>query len=103
MDLSALAEEIEMLISATIPKSTTVQKYGGTLFTLKPDEKEGQFCGVFLQKNNVQISFSNGAELKDPKNLLSGAGKKRRHINVADINDVSLAELKKLIRQAAKL
>jgi len=50
VNLIALADELEELIQATIPKSTRVSKYGGTLFTLKPEEKEGQFCGVFITK-----------------------------------------------------
>jgi len=103
MNMTALAEELEALISATIPKSQTVQKYGGTLFTLKPDEKEGQFCGVFIHKAHVQISFSKGAQLKDPKSLLSGNGKFRRHLNVSDISNVDLVGLKNLLRQASKL
>jgi len=103
ISMAALADEIESLISDIVPKSETVQKYGGTLFTLKPNEKEGQFCGVFIHTAHVQISFSKGAELKDPKKLLSGSGKLRRHVNVSDKNDINLTELRKLIKQASKL
>lgn len=103
VSLVSLAEELEEYIQELVPKSETVKKYGGTLFTLRPEEKEGQFCGVFIQKQNVQISFSRGAELKDPGKILLGSGKKRRHINYASSAEVDYAELKKLIRQASKL
>jgi len=103
MNMSALADELEALISATVPKSQAVQKYGGTLFTLKPDEKEGQFCGVFIYKAHVQISFSKGAQLDDPKSLLSGNGKLRRHVNLSDVSDIDMTGLKKLLKQASKL
>lgn len=103
MNMTALAEEVEALISATIPKSQKVQKYGGTLFTLKPDEKEGQFCGVFIHKAHVQISFSKGAQLNDSNALLSGSGKLRRHMNVSDISDIDITGLKNLLKQASKL
>ncbi len=58
-----------------LPKSSKVAKYGGTLYTLKPDLKKGQFCGVFPYKAHVQLSFAQGASLDDPDGLLEGGGK----------------------------
>jgi len=101
--LLALADELEAYIQHVVPKCQTVSKYGGRLFTLKPDEKEGQFCGVFVQKQNVQLSFSKGAEIADPKNLLLGSGKFRRHINFKSFDEVNEKDLKKLLVGAAKL
>ena len=99
----SLAEELETYIQNVIPKSKRVEKYGGTLFTLKPEEKEGQFCGVFVYKTHVQISFSKGAQITDAKKLLSGSGKLRRHINIKKMDDVNNRDLKKLLIQASKL
>ena len=101
--LMSLGEELESFIQRVIPKSTLVRKYGGTLFTLKPEEKEGQFCGVFVYKTHVQISFSKGVHIKDTKKLLSGSGKLRRHINFKSMDDVNEKELKPLLLQASKL
>jgi len=103
LTMVALANEIEELIKRLVPNSEAVQKYGGTLFTLHPDQKEGQFCGVFVHKKHVQISFSKGAELKDPKRMLQGSGKIRKHINIASPQEVVSTELNKLIKQAARL
>jgi len=103
MTMDALANEIEERIKLLVPKSETLQKYGGTLFTLHPDQKEGQFCGVFIYKKHVQISFSRGSELKDPNKLLQGSGKVRKHVNITSAQEASSAELNKLIKQAAKL
>lgn len=103
IEITSLADELENFIQQAIPKSTTVQKYGGTLFTLRPEEKEGQFCGVFLHKKHVQISFSKGSELKDPKKLLSGTGKLRRHVNFTSAGEIEFKDLEKLLKQAAKL
>ncbi len=103
VDITALADEIESYIQELVPDSVPVKKYGGTLFTLHPDKKEGQFCGVFVQAKHVQISFSKGAELKDTKKLLSGSGKLRRHINYSLLQDVNFDELKPLLKQASKL
>ena len=103
LDITALADELESFIQQTIPKCVPVKKYGGTLFTLHPDEKEGQFCGVFVQKKHVQVSFSRGAQLKDPKELLMGSGKLRRHINYPSIDNTGFADLKRLLVQASKI
>ena len=102
-EMSALADELEEYIRSVVPKSEVVKKYGGTLYTLKPEEKEGQFCGVFVHTKHVQISFSRGAELSDPNKLLLGSGKRRRHLNYVSSDDVDFGELEVLLKQAAKL
>ena len=61
-----LIERLDSLVMSAAPKAATVTKYGGTLYTLKPDEKEGQFCGVFPYKKHVQLSFALGVDLDDP-------------------------------------
>ncbi len=99
----SLAGELEAFIQQTIPDATTVSKYGGTLFTLKAEEKEGQFCGVFIYKQHVQISFSQGALLDDPKQLLAGSGKLRRHMNFKSMTDVDSADLENLLVQSSQL
>ena len=99
----SLADELEQFVLSTIPKSTTVQKYGGTLYTLKPEEKEGQFCGIFTLQKHVHLSFSTGAKLKHPKGLLLGSGKLRRHINIASSEEVDFTELGRLLERASKL
>ena len=64
------------VILKAAPKSQIVEKYGGVLYTLNPDEKEGQFCGVFAYKNHVQLAIGFGPELDDPGNLLQGTEKR---------------------------
>lgn len=102
IEMIALAAELEEFVLQVVPESSTVKKYGGTLFTLHPDEKEGQFCGVFVLKKHVQISFSKGATLDDPLKLLSGTGKLRRHTNYISPKEINFPELEKLLLAAAK-
>ncbi|GLQ31346.1 DUF1801 domain-containing protein [Litoribrevibacter albus] len=99
--LMSLAEQLEDFIQTTVPSAEKVSKYGGVLFTLKPEQKEGQFCGVFIYKEHVQISFSLGAELDDPTGMLEGTGKRRRHVNFKDATDVNYDALEGLINQAS--
>lgn len=106
-ELDKLNKDLCELISTSVPKATSTKKYEGTLFTLKPEEKEGQFSGVFSYKTHVQISFSEGVHLDDPDELLCGKGQGRRHINIKSAEEFDAPKLKqaliKLIKQAAKL
>ena len=97
-----MVSRLGSLIVKVVPKAQTISKYGGTLFTLRPDEKEGQFCGVFQQKNHVQLVFSQGVLLDDPDKLLEGSGKYRRHINLKHENEIDEAKIKKFVKEAAK-
>jgi len=101
LDLVSLANELEAFIQVCVPDSTTVNKYGGTLFTMKPDEKEGQFCGVFIYSAHVQLSFSHGPQLVDERNMLCGNGKYRRHINFKRVDDIDYPYIEGLICQAS--
>lgn len=103
LDLISIANELEAFIQNTVPDAVTVSKYGGTLFTLKPEEKEGQFCGVFTYAKHVQLSFSLGAQLDDPKRFLLGSGKFRRHINVKNKEEINFEYFNYLLSQASQL
>ncbi|GAA4451589.1 DUF1801 domain-containing protein [Novipirellula rosea] len=94
---------LDSLVMAAVPKATKVAKYGGTLYTLKPDEKEGQFCGVFPYKTHVQLSFAKGNELADPDGLLEGGGKFRRHLTYKSLDDVDAKVVKRFTRGSSKL
>ena len=102
-EIDRTIQRLDALIRATIPEATTVSKYGGTLYTMYSQEKEGQFCGVFPYTGHVQLSFSKGALLDDPGDILSGTGKYRRHINYASSDHVEDTDLVSLIRAAAAL
>ena len=98
-----ITKMLDELIHKAAPKSETVSKYGGVLYTVKPDEKEGQFCGIFSYKNHVQLSFANGTKLKDPKGILQGDGKFRRHINFRSPDEIDSKVLLALLKQSIKL
>jgi hypothetical protein len=101
LDLVSLANELEAFIQVCVPESKTLNKYGGTLFTLKPYEKEGQFCGVFIYSAHVQLSFSHGPQLLDERNMLCGNGKYRQHINFKRVDEIDYPYIEGLLCQAS--
>ena len=94
---------LDQIIRQSAPQVQTVPKYGGTLYTLRPDEKEGQFCGVFPYKDHVQLAFSQGIALADPQRLLNGTGKLRRHINFTSLDQIPPETLAAVLVEAARL
>jgi hypothetical protein len=102
IEQDAIVERLDQIIHRAAPTVETLPKYGGTLYTLKPDEKEGQFCGVFPYKDHVQLAFSNGTALKDPKHVLAGTGKFRRHINFSGLQEIDPAILGELLDYAVE-
>lgn len=97
-----LVSTLLTLVKKAVPKAATVEKYGGVLFTLHPEHKESQFCGVFQYATHAQLSFARGAQLDDPDGLLEGKGKARRHVNVSTAKDIKKAALTRLIKAAAR-
>lgn len=101
MEQEAIIEQLQKIIRSTVPEAASLPKYGGKLFTLKPDEKEGQFCGIFAHKNHVKISFAHGFALADPKKVLLGTGRFRRHINFSNAAEIEPVVLTELLSAAA--
>lgn len=101
-DKALLINELSQMILSAVPKAETVEKYGGVLFTLNPDQKEGQFCGLFSYEKHVQIVFSQGATLSDPEKILEGKGKVRRYVNFVNVYDIDKPYLTALLKRAAK-
>jgi len=98
-----IVSKLNALILKAVPKAQTVDKYGGTLYTLNPDKNEAQFCRIFQYEKHVQLAFSQGALLKDAKNRLQGSGKHRRHVNFQDEKEIDTAVLNGLLKQAANI
>ena len=98
-----ISQMLEELILLAAPDAEAVSKYGGVLYTVRPDEKEGQFCGIFTFTNHVQLTFANGTRLQDPEGVLLGGGKYRRHLNFRSPDEIDSRVLLPLIRESASL
>ena len=88
IEQDAIVARLDEIIRRVALDVATVPKYGGVLYTLKPQEKEGQFCGVFPYKEHVQLTFSHGVALRDPAGGVTGTGKARRHVNFASLDAI---------------
>jgi hypothetical protein len=65
--------------------------------------ESGYVAYMVANKNNVNFGFDYGARLEDPKELLRGTGKNKRHVKISDPDDLDLDYLQNLLFQAMKL
>lgn len=77
-------------------KPTTEEiKYGGLLYS-----NDKPYTGIFVYTNHVTLEFSDGASLKDPKQMLQGTGKYRRNIKFTSVEDIDQKAVRTLLKQA---
>ena len=60
-------------------------------------------CAIAPYKTYINIIFSRGAEMSDPDVLLSGTGKKARHIKISTVEDLSRPGVRALVETAAQI
>lgn len=100
-ELADLARRLHDLIRSAVPGCSYLAKYGGALYTMKPKEIDCHFCAVFVRDDHVQLEFGLGAKLRDPKNVMVGKHKLRRHINFYSPDEVNDETIRDLLIQAA--
>ena len=57
-------------------------------------------CGIYASSDHVNLSFMQGATMRDPKGLLEGTGKGMRHIKITRIEDVGEETIKGYVKEA---
>lgn len=98
-----IAGRLKTLVLSVAPDAEFVAKYGGTIVQSGPGQPKSQFCGVFELKNHVSLEFTNGAQLDDPKKILEGSGKHRRHLKFVSLEDIDAKQSKDFLGQAYRL
>ena len=71
--------------------------YGGIMFTIEKD-----FGGLFVSKHHVSFEFTDGYKFSDPKKLLEGTGKFRRHLKLKSSTDIDDKEVSYFVNQVSK-
>lgn len=90
--------DLQQLIREALPDASEEIKWGRPVYSLNRI-----VCYLAAAEDHANLGFYRGAELKDPKHLLQGDGKKLRHIKVHRREDISRRAFGTLLRQAARL
>ncbi len=92
----AIISQLRELVIKLHPNVQEKIMYGGIMFQMP--EPRG---GVFASKNHISFEFSEGYKMSDPRKLLEGSGKLRRHLKIVSIEDIQNLEAEYFIRQMA--
>lgn len=63
----------------------------------------GLICGIALQRGYINLMFARGTELPDPTGLLTGTGKRARHVKIQQPADLAAPGLLVLLEAALAL
>ena len=105
-DVQALALGLRELVIDTLApcheyafqmRSKTVLLYSATTRAI-----EDNICNIAVLRQHVTLTFRHGAELRDPRALLRGAGRIMRHIRINRREDLERSALRDLIREARR-
>jgi hypothetical protein len=98
-----IALKVRALVLAVVPAAieqidTTAKLIGyGFDRTYK-----GTICVIMPLKTAVNLGFAQGAELPDPAGLLTGTGKRARHVNIKTLEEVEAPALRDLLEAAVE-
>lgn len=76
-------------------KKQNIASYG-----VGPKKMTEHYVYIALHKKHVNLGFYHGAVLPDPEGLLTGTGKRLRHIKITDLATATSPTVAQLIRVA---
>ncbi len=94
----AVMAELRMVVKTACPEATEAFKWGQPVY-----ECNGPFAWMKAYENHVNFGFWRGAELQDPDGILEGEGDRMRHVKITNPEQVPVAKIDALIRQAVAL
>lgn len=98
-----ITQKLLDIILDVMPDAKMIEKYGGIIVERISGQSDTQCCGYFTYAEHVSLEFTHGARLLDPKNILNGRGKQRRHIKLKSVQDVTAKQCKEFLEQASNL
>ena len=89
-----ILQQLRAIIFNNFPEMQEKMMYGGIIFSLAKD-----VSGIFVYTKHVSMEFSDGYQFKDPKKVLEGKGKYRRHLKLHSVEDITTKEVDFFIKQ----
>ncbi len=89
---------LRQIVKQAAPVAKESIKWGQPVY-----EVNGPMAHIKAFKNIVNFGFWRGAELPDPKGLLTGDGDRMKHVRLASLADIKTADFQDLVKQAVAL
>jgi hypothetical protein len=103
-EVQALALQTRELVLEVIPKALEMVDPPSRIIAYGFSPKYADLvCAIAPYQSYVNLIFSKGTELPDPQGLLTGTGKRARHVRIDTAEAVKRPSLRSLIKTAADL
>jgi hypothetical protein len=93
-----IVSALRKLIREAAPDATESIKWGQPVY-----EHNGPFAHMKAFKSHVNFGFWRGAEMEDPKGVLTGTGDRMRHVELRSLADIDAPTLQSMVRTAVAL
>ena len=105
IELIKLYEGMRLFILDAYPPANELLYHTHALTSLYSvtDKMTDGFCMIPIYTNHLNLGFTKGTLLPDPKGLLQGTGKLIRHIPITHINDYNNSAVKALVKASIRL
>jgi len=101
-EVRSLALQARTLVLGVMPDAVEQVDVPGKLLGYgRAATYAGTVCVIMPLKAGVNLGFARGAELPDPEGLLTGTGKRARHVRLSTAADVKRPALRALLEAAA--
>lgn len=94
----AIVTALRAIVRANAPTAIEMVKYGGLFYA-----RTRPFGGIFAYASHVSLEFTFGIDLADPKGLLLGTGKHRRHLRFTRPDQIDADDIGPYVAQAYAL
>ena len=100
-EVQAISRILRALVKKTMPEAREilVAKDNSIEYALT-ESLRYRICYICLLQEYVRFGFDFGGDLPDPERLLTGTGKRMRHIKVRTMQEAHRAALKPLVEAA---
>jgi hypothetical protein len=103
-EIQDLASIVRSIIMETIPDALEMVDPPSGIVAYGFGKKYSQLvCAIAPYNNYLNLIFSVGTQLEDPYQLLSGKGKKARHVQINKEGDVNHPGVRELLLTAAQI
>ncbi len=98
-DRPAIVQACREMVFRRCPQAGERMMYGGIMFSCGGED----MGGVFVNAKHVSFEFGRGFEFDDPRGVLEGKGKFRRHLKLRRLEDVGEKDAEGFVSQAVAL
>ncbi|MEO0879487.1 MAG: DUF1801 domain-containing protein [Pseudomonadota bacterium] len=103
--MQALYSDIRQLVLQACPTCNELLYHTHALSSVYSlsDKLKHAFCHIPVYSNHINLGFNLGSDLDDPDRILSGSGKKIRHVSIRESSDLRHPAIVRLLADAVLL